>query len=376
MTRSSGAGKWRLPIAFIVAIAVCATSSSALAILLQEEPPPVEVGAGPIREPAWDLVGRAIYSSETVTLFGYFTALKGLNSSQLFTEDTRSEATARYTYAGEIALTDRADRGDVTSLRGEGVIRVFLDDEAGASWDDPASFMAGQPLAAFDVLLVETIHRQGPGTGLVIGDSDTSQIAAEQFTIGDQLYRFGDVGIGQRLRTVGAIIASADASSFTVGLTGGAAVNERPWTPVRLGTPATPTSGELSQLNQCPALDSWLDLTLSALAAADALAAPFRATEAIGEIDVEAARAAAEEVATLVSSQRAAAAPTGGDEADQLAITALSTYARGLQTIKDGAAAGDAELIGQGQLILADGVGLAARAREALVGLAAACPGS
>jgi hypothetical protein len=367
---------WRLLLAFIIAMASWAASSSALAILLQEEPVPVEVGAGPVREPAWDLVGRAIYGSETVTLFGYFTALKGLDPSQLFTEDTRSEATARYTYAGEIALTDRADRGDITSVRGEGVLRVFLDDGARATWDDPASFTAGQPLAAFDVLLVETLHRQGPGTGLVIGDSDLTQSAAEQFTIGDEPYRFGDVGISQRLRTVGAIIASDDASSVTVGLTGSAAVSERPWTPVPLGTPATPASGELSQSDQCPAIDSWLDATQAGLAAADTHAAPFQATDGTGEIDSEAARAAAEEVATLVSSQRAAAAPTGGEEANQLAITALSTYARGLQTIKNGAAAGDADLIGQGQLVLADGVRLAARAREALDVLAVACPGS
>ena len=118
--------------------------------------------------------------------------------------------------------------------------------------------------------------------------------------------------------------------------------------------------------------------TRESLAAAGDLATPFQETGATGELaaDAEAVRTAAEEVAALAAAQRTVAAPAGGDPANRLAITALSTYARGLQTIKDGVSADDAELVGQGQLVAADGERLAVRARQALDELGASCPGA
>jgi hypothetical protein len=373
MTRAGSVGIRRLPIALVFALVLCASTSSAAAILRQEEPASaVEIGAGPIREPSLALVGRAIYGADSVAVFGYFTALKALDPALLFATTPSSESTARFTYAGEIGVTSRADRGDVTSISGEGTIRVFLDDAGGATWDDPASFADGQELAAWSVLLRETLHRQGPGAGLVVGDDRLTQFSSEEFTLADESYKFGDTGIAQRLRTVGAIIIVDPAQSvLTVSLSGSGAVSERSLTPVQLGLSATPAA---AQVDACSELEQWMSETLARLARAQEVAAAPEVAGAIDDVDVDAVRAAADEVTTLAGAQRAATVPVGGEEASRLVVTSLSTYARGLQSVKDGAAAGDAELVAQGQSVIGDGERLGERALQALDVLGASCP--
>lgn len=375
MTRVGRARMRTIPIALALALVLCTAASSVGAILRQESPTVVEVAAGPIREQSLALVGRAVYGADAVSVFGYFTAIEGIDPALLTTSAPLSETTARFTYAGEIALTSRADRGDVTIISGEGTIRVYLSDTAGATWDDPASFAAGEQLAEWNALLRETLHRQAPGVGLVVGDDRLRQATGEEFSLADEIYRFGGPGIAQRLRTIGAIITSDPAeAAYTVSLSGSAAVSERPATPVQLGLPATPEVSASTLADECTALLQWMSETSTRLATADELTAPFALPGTAGNVDVEAARAAADEIAPLAAAQRTSAVPAGGEEANRLAVTALSTYARGLQTVKDGAASGDTALLAQGQAVAADGGRLGGRARDALYILDAACP--
>jgi hypothetical protein len=200
---------------------------------------PVEVGAGPVGEPALRLVGRTLYRPDSVEVFGYVTAVIGLDDTLLFTAAPPAVQTARFTYAGDIAIDSVADRGDVTEIAGTGVMRIYLDDDAGASWDDAASFADGEPVAEFSILLRDTLQRQAPGVGVVIGDEQLAQAVAGEFSFAGETYRFGNVGIAQRLRSVGALIGAADdRQPVAVSLTATAAVTARETNPVRLGASA------------------------------------------------------------------------------------------------------------------------------------------
>jgi hypothetical protein len=353
-----------------------AAAPAAIASLRQDDAlSPVEIGAGPIGERAFELVGRERHDAGAIVLFGYLTTVIGLDPALLFVSAPPSAGTARFTYAGQIALSSDSSRADVTELAGDGVVRIYLDDDAGATWDDAASFAAGEPVAEFSIRLRETIHRQAPGVGSVVGDAQLTQETAGELTLGDERYRFGNTGIAQRLRTVGALIGDdAEQGVLTIALTGRAAVTEREVSVVRLGIPATPAPSATQLEPECDALESWLTDSSERLAQAEAAGAIAAPDAVLGAIDAEGARQATETVAALAEAQRGSSAPAAASDAGQLVVTALSTYTRGLDAIVSAAEEGDEALLRQGQSVLGDGVGLVDRARAALTDLSAACP--
>ena len=241
MIRVVGAGRGAPLVLMTVALSLWSASAAPVSLARQEEAPaPVVVGAGPVREPALALVGRTVYEDDSATMFGYLTATIGLDPALLFTASPPAAETARLTYVAEIALAPTANRGDVSTFDGEGVLRIYVDEEAGAAWDDPDSFAAGEPVAEFTMTLRDTLQRQGPGVGVVVGDERLEQVTAGEFTLAGEPYRFGQTGIEARLRTVGAL-ASGDAESagpaVTVALTGAVSVTARDSIPVVMGDP-------------------------------------------------------------------------------------------------------------------------------------------
>ena len=338
-------------------------------------PAPVEDGSGPVRERALALTGRNIYHPDTVEMFGYLTSVIGLDPALLFTEDPPSEETARFTYMGNVSVSSRSDRGDVTAFQGEGVLRIFLDDDAGASWDDPASFADGQMVAELTLRLRDTLHRQAPGVGIVVGDGRLAQETAGEFDVDGEEYRFGNPGIEQRLHYVGALLAgAAEPPALAVSLTGNASVATREAIPVNVGQAPTTAATPLAQ--DCPDLQPWLDQTRDGLTQALELTAVAEATEGVTSLDEEAVRQVAADMASLGERQRRITVPEGAGEANRLVVTAFSTYARGLEVIADAAAAEDADLLAQGQAVVADGSRLLERAAADVTALAEACPGS
>ena len=358
----------------IASLAAWLISPALMAVAHQEASPvPVEVGSGPIREPSLEFTGRNIYHPDTVEMVGYLTSVIGLDATLLFTEDDPSERTARFTYAANVAVSSRTDRGDVTAFEGEGVLQIFLDD-GGASWDDPPSFADGQPVAELSIRLRDTLHRQAPGVGVLVGDSALSQATAVEFTMDGEVYRFGDAGIEQRLRYVGALLEGAtEPPSFAVSLTGNASVAVREAIPVNVGQSTTAVVTPPAE--DCPDLQPWLDQTMDGLAQAQALAAVPGANQEMASLDEEAVRQAAAGMASLGEAQRGIAAPEVAAEANRLVITALSTYARGLGVIATAGAEEDADLLAQGQSVVGDGRQLLERAVEEVTALADACPG-
>ncbi|HLL50501.1 MAG TPA: hypothetical protein VK356_07515, partial [Thermomicrobiales bacterium] len=260
-------------------------------------PAPVEVGSGPIRERAVGITGRNIYGPETVEMFGYLTSVIGLDPTLLFTETPPSESTARFTYAGSVPVTSRSNRGDITTLASEGVLQIFLDDAAGASWDDPPSFADGQPVAELSIRLRETLHRQAPGVGVLVGDGGLAQETAAEFTLEGEQFRFGEEGIEQRLQYVGALlVGTAEPPSFAVRLTGTASVVVREAIPVNVGQPATTAATPAAA---CPDLQPWLDQTMDSLTQALALVTVAGPEADLASLDEAIVRGAATDMAAL-----------------------------------------------------------------------------
>jgi hypothetical protein len=344
----------------------------------QDELAPIEVGAGPVREQALGFTGRNRYSTESVELFGYLTAVIGLERSLLFTDAAAaaspSPQTARFTYAGSVAIASRTDRGDVTTIGGDGVLRIYLHDAAaGASWDDPGSFANGELVAELSIRLLDTLHRQAPGVGVLVGDGQATQETAAEISLDGERYRFGAVGIAQRLRYVGSPLAGdAEPGILTVGLTGSASVIAREAITINVGAAAaTPAATAATQ--ECPELQPWLGQTLDALSQTQALGAEGGVEGDLADLDADAVRQAAAQVTTLGQTQRGIAAPENAIAANRLVVTALSTYARGLEVIATAAADQDAALLAQGQSVFADAGQLLQRAEESVGALASAC---
>ena len=362
--------------ALLVSLAVWLITPVMVATAQQEASPvPVEVGSGPIRERSLELTGRNMYHADTVEMVGYLTSVIGLDASLLFTEGAPSERTARFTYSGNVSVSSRSDRGDVTAFEGEGVLQIFLDDDGGASWDDPTSFADGQPVAELAIRLRDTLHRQAPGVGVLVGNGALSQEEAGEFTVDGEAYRFGDTGIEQRLRYVGALLEGAtEPPSFAVSLTGDASVVVREAIPVNVGQ--STTAAATPPAEDCPELQPWLDQTMGGLMRAQALAAVTGADQQVASLDEEAVRQAGAEITSLGEVQRGATVPEAAAGANRLVITALSTYARGLGLIATAAAEEDADLLGQGQSVVADGGQLLERAVDGVTALADACAGA
>src|SRR5829696_1226032 len=102
-----------LAVALAIVLPLLLLTTATLSLARQEDDlAPIEVGAGPVREQSLGFTGRNRYSSESVELFGYLTAVIGLERSLLFTDADAapSPQTARFTYAGSVTIASRADR--------------------------------------------------------------------------------------------------------------------------------------------------------------------------------------------------------------------------------------------------------------------------
>jgi hypothetical protein len=381
MTRVPGIGVAVPLLALAIALPLWFVASATLSLARQEgDLAPVEIGAGPVREQALGFTGRNIYSPDSVELFGYLTAVIGLERDLLFTDPSAaaspSPQTARFTYAGSVTIASRTDRADVTTTGGDGVVRIYLqeNDTAGASWDDPGSFAAGEPVAEYSIRLLDTLQRQAPGVGVLVGDGQLTQQTAAEISLDDERYRFGAVGLAQRLRYVGSPLGGeASPGTLAVGLTGSASVIAREAIAVNVGASvATPTAAT-AVAQECPDLQPWLSQTQDALNQARTLGTGAGVAGDLDALDADTVRDASEQVATLGQTQRGSEAPEDVATANRLVVTALSTYARGLEVVANAASAQDADLLAQGQSVLVDGDQLLQRATETVTALASTC---
>jgi hypothetical protein len=376
MTRARQIQAMALLVAIVGSLAIVSSVVAAWSIRGQDATArPAEVGAGPPGDRAFAIVGRTVYQPDGVQLYGYLNAVIGLDPALLFVDAAPAAGSARFTFSAEIPGAQTSVRADLTTIAGEGTLRIFLDDGAGAAWDEPDSFADGQAVAEFALQLQDSVQRQAPSVGVMVGEERLTQLTAGEFSMDGANYRFGSDGIEGRLRLVGAVIGADTAQPLTVDLAGTASVTRRETTPVRLAGPGTPTPPLTTLASKCPTLEPWLGETRQRLAQATALGEGANVSGDLATVD-PGAREAAAVGSTLAQSQRQANAPPGVAQANQLAVTALSTLARGLRGISDAASAQDTELLAESQSVLMDGERLLDRARAAIDELSLACPES
>jgi hypothetical protein len=379
MTRVPGIGVAVPLLALAIAFPLWFVASATLSLARQEgDLAPIEIGAGPVREQALGFTGRNLYSPDSVELFGYLTGVIGLERDILFTDASAaaspSPQTARFTYAGSVTIASRSDRADITTTSGDGTLRVYVNDAAGASWDDPGSFAAGEPVAEYSIHLLDTLQRQAPGVGVLVGDGQLTQQTAAEISLDGERYRFGAAGLAQRLRYVGSPLGGGTAPGpLAVGLTGSASVIAREVIAVNVGAPVATPAAATAVAEDCPDLQPWLSQTQDALNQARTLGTGASVAGDLAALDADTVRDASEQVATLGQTQRGSEAPEDVATANRLVVTALSTYARGLEVVANAASAQDADLLAQGQSVLVDGDQLLQRAAETVTALASTC---
>ena len=101
-------------------------------------------------EVAWYVTGR-FYVTENGSILdvGYFLHLQGI-SSGLFQNDQPGEGTAFLTFAADPFQAQKLTNGDLTlGLDTVGEFGIYLNRAPGATFDNPASFAAGEEIARF-----------------------------------------------------------------------------------------------------------------------------------------------------------------------------------------------------------------------------------
>jgi hypothetical protein len=171
-------------------------------------------------EVAWYVTGR-FYAAEDGTLLdaGYFLHLQGIEDD-LFSGDP-GEATASLTFLADPFTAPRLANGNLTlAMDTAGEFAVYLNRRPGATFDDPASFGAGEEIARFRRVSVVT------GTTVGIGPKDrplfslnvfSARLASSRpFELGGRRYDLGRLmphGVTQW--GTSATTAAADLPGFT-----------------------------------------------------------------------------------------------------------------------------------------------------------------
>lgn len=127
-------------------------------------------------EVAWYVTGR-FYAAADGTLrdAGYFLHLQGIHDP-LFTGKP-GEGTAHLTFLAEPFTAAPVQNGDLSlGLDARGDFTVYLNPSPAATFDDPASFAAGEAVARFRRVAVVT------GTTLGAGGADTPLLALNVFS--------------------------------------------------------------------------------------------------------------------------------------------------------------------------------------------------
>lgn len=336
---------------------------------------PLEVASGPLSERTMVLVGRMVQAQDQLQIFGYLNQASGLAVQDLFAADTDQVSAARFTFVADVALQPATNRADTTSYAGEGTLRVYLAANGGADWNSRATFSAGDLLAEYDLTLRETLQRQAAQVGVLVGDGALTQTTANAFTLGDAGYRFGEEGIGQRLRYTGALTPDTAGSTLAAVINGHAEVTSRNVTVVRLGQSTAPaaTPSDATAASSACVLEPWLGNATSALELTDQGLSSLDVS-AIDAVDVEAVQSLAEQIDAAITTLRTSAPPDDATSANRLLVTALSTTSRGLRGIAEAAASGDEASFSQAAAALGDGRTLLSQAQGEIAALSATCP--
>lgn len=165
-------------------------------------PPQVGVGVG--SQNALEFVGRINQNNTNFTGFGYFTYIRDLNNSQLFT-GSPSENTARFTFYATATMTSRAIVGsEVFVINSAGTMTFYFNNSPGSrNFTNPNSFRSGTPIATASMRYQDILLVQSANKGLATGVAEVTQLTATPFSLGGNTYTLGQPNLFYRFSTVG-----------------------------------------------------------------------------------------------------------------------------------------------------------------------------
>ena len=166
---------------------------------------PPQVGIGVSGQNSLEFVGRIDQVGPNFTGYGYFTYIRDLDGSQLFTNPAlTSESTARFTFYATAAMDARAIVSDVFVINSLGNMTFYYDPSpAGRSFGNPTSFTSGTPIATASMRYHDTLLVQAPNKGLASGVAEVIQETATAFTLGGNSYTLGAPDLFYRFTTIG-----------------------------------------------------------------------------------------------------------------------------------------------------------------------------
>ncbi|MFL5385186.1 MAG: hypothetical protein ACJ8GN_21925 [Longimicrobiaceae bacterium] len=171
-------------------------------------------------EVAWYVTGR-FYAAEDGTLLdaGYFLHVQGIDA-ELFSGGP-GEGTAYLTFLADPFTATLVQNGDLAlGMDAVGEFAVYLNSAAGATFDDPASFGAGEEVARFRRVSVVVGATVGSGRGdlplFSLNVFSARLVSSREFELGGRCHDFGRLmpnGITQWGTT--AATAIGDLSGYT-----------------------------------------------------------------------------------------------------------------------------------------------------------------
>lgn len=162
-------------------------------------------GGGGHADNALEFSGRIDQIGAKFKGYGFVTRIDGVEPSAL-TESGGSEITeknARVTFVFDADLTSRAIVGNSFSVGTEGTVTFHLDDQPGASFDDPDSFAAGEKVASGTLRVTDVVTVYAPNSGIATATGSMELEDASSFDLGGESVSIGDSGDEYRLTLTG-----------------------------------------------------------------------------------------------------------------------------------------------------------------------------
>lgn len=162
------------------------------------------IGVAPRGQNVLEFVGRSDHAGATVTHFGYFTTIHGLQNDQLFPgRAARTEATARFTYFATSTLNARHELENLITTAAPGTLTIYHRAAPCASFTDPRSFAQGIPIATFSIRYHNVLNVQAPNSGIATAVADLVQTTGPIFTFDGSRRYLGVRGLRLRLEATG-----------------------------------------------------------------------------------------------------------------------------------------------------------------------------
>jgi hypothetical protein len=188
----------------LLAAASSPTTSVARRAAPKAQPAPTPAVVAATGQTAFEFIGQLDQVGPSFSFYGYLTYVKGIPSSQLFSNPAApGEATALFTFHATATLTGRSILKNLFVVTAAGRIDFYRRASPGATFTDPTSFRAGSRLARASVRYQSILNVQTPDNGLATGAGELAFGSAQTFTLGNKRYRFGLPGLRVRVFATG-----------------------------------------------------------------------------------------------------------------------------------------------------------------------------